>query len=76
MDTPFSIHLGLFFLLWSSEQQKTHKHKGDESMNIPTKIGSDLQNAFREEDENIKVYERRRTPIDGNTPHDSLGQVS
>lgn len=38
MDTAFSIHLGLFFLLWSSEQQKTHKHKGDEKMNIPTKI--------------------------------------
>ena len=45
MDTPFSIHLCLLFLLWPSDQHKQHK------INIPTKLGFNLPSGFSEEEE-------------------------
>ena len=49
---------------------------GDKPVDIATKLGINLASGFREEDSNVKIYGRRRTPIDDNTSHDPLGQVS
>ena len=50
MDTPFLTPLGLFFLLFTSDQLTKQICVREDSLNIPTKFDSNWPSRFREVD--------------------------